>query len=396
MVIRYIKTFCFIILWWTAASCAAWSGGVPPVETSDPPAYGGVPPVETSEPPKYDDIPVYNKPVKNIAESDITITEVLIPQSVGYEHIELQYIIDENYALLTRSRGDRSAFWPPTNEIFYYIFTANLWEEPLSDEDIYVYPVCADADYCIGTTTTESMFYRSGTLVLLDKNRRALTTFFRYKQYENGLTGLHPNNIVIWNHHVYFDDFIFEATDATLYAYDIKNDQLRVFREHAMNPIIYKNEVWFFTPDEQGAFTLLRSESGGLIKNNHPIDALVGSQDKLFTIRGMGESPKWGASLTGVFEWDSKTAVVEFRGGNILYRLQGSRDFITWEMPLPHQLPCLYDTADEVIYEFMDYVYDAYHYTFYLSNQTGLLHIVELNEEQKKIGREKYLLFRKQ
>ena len=397
MVTRHLAYICAaLFLLVTTVSCTNQGVGQ---HTSEQPS-SSLEVFESEEPsltarPVNNDIPKYNVPVKNVADSDILLTDVDIPQRISGKYSYLMYIIDDSHALMVTSREDDSSHWPPTSEIAYYNFVTGNLEEPLSDEDIYMYPVYADADYCVATTTTEEMVYRSGTLVLLNRKYCTSTTIFRY-QPEDGLTGLHPNNIVIWDGQVYFDDFTFGATDSTLYAYDIERGELRVVRKHAMNPIIYKNEVWFFTQDQNGVYRLLQSESGDILENYHQIGDLVCSQDKLFTTCGMGEDSILGTSLIGVFEWNNGSAIAESRRGNALMELQANEDFLAWNTTMPHQPPCVYDVSEETLYEFKgDYAYAHCDYTFYLNGHVGLLYMAELDENDKRTGKEKYLLFRK-
>jgi hypothetical protein len=63
---------------------------------------------------------------------------------------------------------------------------------------------------------------------------------------------------------------------------------------------------------------------------------------------------------------------------------------------MPHQPPCVYDVSEETLYEFKgDYAYAHCDYTFYLNGHVGLLYMAELDENDKRTGKEKYLLFRK-
>jgi len=363
---------------------------------------------------EYNDAPIYNAEVKNIKDSDFIVTEVKIPSqtdpynvdgSIYYKEVRISHILDDSHVLLMRSRGDDSPVFPPINDIVVYNFISGEWDEPMNIgeeyENIYVYPVYIDEKYCIATTTVESMVYRAGTLVLFDRVNNNSKTIFEYHVGDDTIpyTGYHPNNIIIWDNQVYFDDYVIgQETDPTLYAYDIESSELHIVRDCAMNPLVYKNEIWFFVPDENGAYSLLQSKSGnGVLKNPHQIGEVLSSGDELFTTRGMGEDSTLGTSLTGVFEWNSDTAIAESRRGNVLFGLQANNDFIAWHTTMQHQPPCIYDVMNDVLYEFVgDYAYNHCDFMFYLNGQTGLLYMAELREDGLRTGNEKYFLFQKQ
>ncbi|MCL2030017.1 MAG: hypothetical protein FWG93_00580 [Oscillospiraceae bacterium] len=310
---------------------------------------------------------------------------------------------------MSKGRANSENSWPGPHDVAYYNFRTDEWETPLNHgEDIYIYPVYADETHSVAATHGDPSGYPSaivkGTLVFLDREAGAVTTIFRYPPISEGsiFTGFHLNNITILDGQIYFDDFTVYSfdgsggsdTDSTLYAYDIESGALRVVREHAMNPIVYKDEVWFFTPDKDGSYTLLQSESGGQpLKNHHEIGALASSQGRLFTTRGMGEDAALGTSLTGVFEWGGGTAIAESRKGNVIYGLQGNQDFLVWQTSMPNQPPCVYDIAEDTLYEFTDY--ERCEYTFYLGGRAGLIHIREIDASGAETGNEVYRLFQK-
>jgi hypothetical protein len=342
------------------------------------------------------DAAIYNVPVKNLSESGFHVTEVSLPRFTGVETSEIiiHALVDETHVLATRSRGDNSAFWPPTDEFAYFDIVRETWEEPLNSDDKYIYFVYADDEYCIGTTTEEAMVYKSGTLVLMDRHNRSGKTIFEYEP-KDGLTGEHPNNVVIWNGQVYFDDFNHESAEGSLYAYNIKSGELRVVRENAMNPIIYKDEVWFFTQDENGDYTLLSPESGGeSLQNPHEIGGMASSGDRLFTTRSMGVDNILGTSLTGVFEWSANTAIAESRGGNVIFgnSVKASEGFLVWNTAMDG-IPCLYDITADTLFEITDF--RSCESEFFLDGNTALLYMRETDNSGAYTGNEKFLLIQK-
>ncbi|MCL2019958.1 MAG: hypothetical protein FWG70_09400 [Oscillospiraceae bacterium] len=357
---------------------------------------------------QYADIPVYNVPVKNIGDSDILVNEITFPTQFEIsQEVSILRIIDDSRIIISINRlsDEELSAWSPVRDIVIYDFTTNTMSEPLNSisknelfYDTVMYLVYADEKYCLVTTTAEPMTYAFGKLILFDMINNTHKIVFEYPVGEGGVyTGYHPNSILIWDEHIYFDDYIVGNTDSSLYVYDIKQDELRIVEENAMNPIAYKNEIWFFTPDESGTYTLLKSKSGGdVLKNHHQIGELVSSYDKLFTTRGMGEDENSGSSLTGIFEWNSDTAIAESRLGNILVGLRGNNDFIAWHTSMPHQPPCIYDIEYDTIYEFRDeYAFERCEYMFDLNGAAGLLYMAELDESYARTGNTKYFLFQK-
>ena len=392
---RLAPVFAALLICAAAVSCTTRDGEQPIIERQ--PAL-----VEISEPTQPEHNAVYNIAVKNIADSGFLIAEVDIPKNAEPIFIG-EYPMDNNiciYTVLDGSRvlvgrGIECDVWPPYNEMAVYNFITGEYEETLNGGDLHIWPVYADEKYCVASTSTESMAYTSGTLILFDRSNHTNKIIFEYPTGDGSIpyTGYHPNNIVIWDGQIYFDDFVGEENHPILYAYNIESGALRVVHEYAMNPIVYKDEIWFFVPDENGGFTLLQSESGGeQLKNRHPIGGLVSVQNKLFTTRGMGTDAILGTS--GIFEWDSNIAVAEFRRGNVLAGLQANHDFIAWQTSMPHQPPCVYDAADDTLYEFTDYA--RCEYAFYLNGYAGLIHMVETDGNNARTGNETYLLFQKE
>ncbi len=233
----------------------------------------------------YDDIHI-----KDISNTDAVINEIKIPQNIEefseelgvyYRNINIICPLNNNRILLTRERKQEEAFiiyYQAPSDIVIYNYITEEWEEPLnstSKNELFCNSIMSfeyiDDNYIIVSTTLDPMSYIEGKLILFDLLSGDYKVIYEYpydkKSEPPHYTGSHPNDIVVFNNKIYFDDFVGED-DCTLYAYDIMSDELRAVRENAINPIVYKNEVWFFVQDENNAYTLLVPESSSdKIKN---------------------------------------------------------------------------------------------------------------------------------
>lgn len=300
---------------------------------------------------------VYNVPVKDIKNAEnISVRPVSVPSEKDGEHVTVVNIIDADRLLMFTQDDDNFG-----TAIFYiYTISNGKWSKKLNlCEDRYYYLRYVGEKYILFETSTFAYTYQEGALILYDLEENTEKIIFSpymeppedgsyipTDRYESA------NNVVVWDEKVYFDDFY--NTLSTLYAYDISLGKLDILQENAMNPILYMNQIWYFIPDETGVYSILTNGSESM-KNEFNIGALVVSNDKLFTLRSMGEDTAVGYSLTGVFEWGAEQAIAESRGGNVIYGLGGFGGFVFWLQSMPVQYNCVYDVLGNEIVEFSDW-----------------------------------------
>ncbi|MDR2044513.1 MAG: hypothetical protein LBQ15_09150 [Clostridium sp.] len=345
----------------------------------------------------FDDAPVYHVPTKEIGESnDISLKDIFVPSAKDGRTAAILALIDSDRLLMQVDASDDASHpGSPWSDLYLYSISAQTWDGPLNaNKNLLYLPLYADTDCVIAETTTEPMVWRDGTLVFIDLASKSEKIIFEYDKGDGNLTGTHPNSIAVFEGRIYFDDFVPGNTASALYVYDIATETVDTVTQDAMNPIVFRNQVWYFSPDENGEYRILttgnRSE---VLKNDFQIGQLGVSGDLLFTTRGMGKDAALGTSLVGIFEWNADKPLLESRKGNIIFGLQVSDLFVAWETSMPHQAPCVYDVSENVILEFHDFPFSDG--TFWLCEETGLVSLKEVTADGTLTGRERHGLFTK-
>jgi hypothetical protein len=353
---------------------------------------------------EFDDVLKYYLP--RVA-SDSSFQEIQVPDEEFIEMLDInRFIVSRDTQELPDTYEEWNLYYPVSKEYGILNTITNHYEkitqtrafepefaESIQDTGYYNYLIrYVDSRYIVVLESPENMGFTPVhcALRLIDTQAKTDIEVFKYYDPDWDPDSNLINTSIAWNSIAILSGILwFDATinDSTLYSYEIASGKLSEV-ENAKNPLVIGGEIWAFTrnleiPDAQ--YNILKClKTGETIEYNGQFGVLSVCQDKIFSTR-----ISQATGILGIYEIASHIPITESSGGNLITVLRGGSGYLWWETTLAHQPFALYDSSVNGFVVFHQYPLSIGQ--VYSSEETILVHLIEMNSKGEPTGKETWL-----
>lgn len=217
------------------------------------------------------------------------------------------------------------------------------------------------------------------TIWIYDFETSETYMIFEHSVDENGnIIYFNDNDMVVYKDEVYFNDYKIDETTGlpspTLYCYNIKEKEVNVVRERCQQPMLYKDSILAFVPNDEGNYKVIFDISNNkkFLDVEDSIRDIKIVEDEIFTIINHKTDHKAGVTTFAVKNLTTNEIIMTTT--DIIYRLEYANGRLYWGAYYKTE-PFYYDTRSREIV-FYSEMPASRHYYYPLAESCIVLAIV--------------------
>lgn len=180
-------------------------------------------------------------------------------------------------------------------------------------------------------------------LSFIDLKNKKMTKIHHFAELQNQGFDNNGNNILLKDNQIYFDDAHMEGDtiEIDLFRFDIISQKIELLEKNAQNPMLYENDIAFFTIDEEGNYNKLKKlKSREEFEVSDNLQYIDSTNDELYSLINKHTDPLEKITTWAIKNMQTGKIILETRES--IDNLQMNESFIVWRSYFS-DTPYLYD-----------------------------------------------------